>query len=301
METLKYVLRSIEKHCPWYNKIYLITKGYHPEWLNIDHPKIELISEEDLFIDKSHLPIFSSVAIEMNLVNLKQLSEKFVYLNDDMIIMRELNSSRFFIDNKPVDFLSHGFMRRGKVFELFKERDTWIHSLNNTLKLINHKFSPISLEKKYLYHRSYSLRDKFSNFLLQNFYKKFLWLSHWHHPQPFLKSTLNDVYHTFQSEMMQCSQNKFRDKSDLNQYIYRYWQLAKGNFYPCKHNDGMISNLDTLEILETLISNIESNKNTNFVCFNDSTLLSDSEYEKVKITLLTYLENRFPDKASFER
>ena len=34
--TLKYVLRSIEKNCPWYNKIYLVTCGHHPEWLDIN-------------------------------------------------------------------------------------------------------------------------------------------------------------------------------------------------------------------------------------------------------------------------
>ncbi|HIP44142.1 MAG TPA: glycosyl transferase, partial [Sulfurospirillum arcachonense] len=28
MHTLKYVLRSIEKHCPWYHQIYIITTGH---------------------------------------------------------------------------------------------------------------------------------------------------------------------------------------------------------------------------------------------------------------------------------
>ncbi|EJD6379134.1 Stealth CR1 domain-containing protein, partial [Providencia rettgeri] len=41
LETLKYVLRSIEFNCPWYNKIYLITEGHIPEWLNLDSEKID--------------------------------------------------------------------------------------------------------------------------------------------------------------------------------------------------------------------------------------------------------------------
>lgn len=300
METLKYVLRSIEKNCPWYHKIYLITKGYHPEWLNINHPKIQLITEDELFIDKSHLPVFNSVAIEMNLSNIKNISEKFIYLNDDMIIMKKLEPNRFFIDNKPVDFLAHGFLARNTFFSLFRKKDTWISSLNNTLKLINDHFSPIVLKKEYLYHESYSFVDKISNFLLINMYKKFLWISHWHHPQPFLKSTLDEVFLTFKDEMMESSQNKFRDHNDLNQYMYRYWQLAKGSFYPFKHNDALISNLDSFDILEKLIQKLKINTHVNFVCFNDSTHAEDKEYEKIKTHLINYLEIVFPDKASFE-
>ena len=301
METLKYVLRSIERNCPWYNKIYLITKGYYPEWLNIDHPKIELITEEELFIDKSHLPVFSSVAIEMNLTNLKGLSEHFVYLNDDMIIMNKLDPNRFFIDGKPVDFLSHGVMPRNGLFELLKKRDSWVHSLNNTLELINLKFKPFTLENKYLFHSSYSFLDRVNNFLLSNVYKKILWLGHWHHPQPYLKSIIDEVYSEFEDEMMQCSQNRFRDNSDLNQYIYRYWHLAKGKFHPYKHNDALISNLDSIQVLENLIIDIKSRENISFVCFNDSIYLTDEEYEEIKKILINYLENIFPKKANFER
>ena len=300
METLKYVLRSIETNCPWYNKIYLITKGYSPDWLNIDHPNIVLVREDELFIDKSHLPVFSSVAIEMNLSNIPNLSEQFVYLNDDMAIMRKINPERFFIEGKPVDFLSHSFISRNKIFGLFKTRDTWIHSLNNTLALINKKFQPIQLPKQYLYHKSYPLGNKINNFFLDKIFKKFIWIEHWHHPQPYLKKTIDDVYHTFKPELMKCSQNRFRDNSDLNQYIYRYWQLAQGLFHPYKHNDALVSNLDSINILDTLLEEIQNNTNINFVCFNDSTALSDTEYDKVKTKLITYLENYFPEKSSFE-
>lgn len=300
METLKYVLRSIEKNCPWYHKIYIITKGYYPDWLDVEHPKIVLVREDELFIDKSHLPVFSSVAIEMNLSNIPDLSEQFVYLNDDMVIMNKITAERFFIKGKPVDFLSHSFIPRNKIFGMFKTRDTWIYSLNNTLALINSKFSPLHLNKNALYHSSYPMRTKINNFLLNNIFKKFIWLEHWHHPQPFLKQTLHDVYDTFKPELTACSKNKFRDKSDLNQYIYRYWQFVKGHFYPYQHNDAIVSNLDSLAILDTLIMKIENQKNINFVCFNDSTKLSDEEYKKVKTKLTAYLESCFPTEANFE-
>ena len=300
MGTLRYVLRSIEKNCPWFNKIYLITEGHYPSWLNIEHEKIVLVTHDELYFDKSHLPIFSSSSIEMNLANLKDLSEKFVYLNDDTVIIREIEPTRFFKDGKPVDFLSHGWIPRNKLFGKLRRMDAWVHSINNNLSLINKKFAPINLKNDYLYHPSYGIKTKISNFLLKNVYKKFIWLEHWHHPIPYLKSTLQEVYNEFKNEMMQCSKNRFRSNNDLTQYIYRYWQLASGEFYPYKYNDGLIANIDSIKTLEKLIARVENEKNINFVCFNDDLNLTDDEFEKVTIILKSFLDEYFPNKASFE-
>ena len=301
MDTLKYALRAIETHCPWYHKIYLITEGHAPSWLNLSHEKITLVTHKELFIDTSHLPVFNSSAIEMNLANLQGLSEKFVYMNDDFIIFNPVTQSRFFKEGKPVDFFSHHFLPRGRLFELLKGRDTWIHSLNNNLSLLNREFAPIKPEKKYLFHPSYSLTDKANNFLLRYLFQRLIWINHWHHPQPMLKQTLHDVYNTFSDAIMQCSMNKFRSKQDLTQYIYRYWQLIKGNFYPYKHYDGLVANLDSLTILEEMIETLETDQSIRFVCFNDSVDLSDEAYRKVKERLVSFLKKRFPQKASFER
>ena len=301
MGTLKYVLRSIEQNCPWYHKIYIITTGHYPNWLDVKHEKIVLVTHQELYIDKTHLPVFSSSSIEMNLVNIKGLSEKFVYLNDDTVIIKKLDKSRFFLENKPVDFLSHGWIPRGRFFEKLKGRDTWIHSLNNNLKLVNKYVNPLSIEKRNLYHESYGFKVKVSNFLLEKVYKKLFWLEHWHHPMPYLRSTLEEVYDEFKDEMMTCSSNRFRANNDLTQYIYRYWQLAKGDFSPYKYNDGYDADIVSFEYLENSIIEIEANLNINFVCFNDQMMnIEDEEFIQTKELLIQYLENKFPQKASFE-
>jgi len=300
MGTLRYVLRSIEKNFPEYNKIYLITEGHYPQWININHPKIELITHENLYFDKSHLPVFSSSSIEMNLANIKSLSDQFVYLNDDTIIIRPTKGERFFRDSLPVDFISHGWMSRNKMFEKIRGRDTWVHSLNNNLKLINYKLDFAQLNKKHLYHKTYHLRTKISNFLMKCFYKKFFWLEHWHHPQPYLKSTLMEAYSLFSQEMMNCSKNRFRADNDLTQYLYRYLHLVKGEFTPFYHKDGYVANIKSEIMLDGMIRAIESNENINFVCFNDDISLSDEEFGKVKTKLIDYLESKLFQKASFE-
>ena len=299
--TLKYVLRSIEKNCPWFNKIYLITIGHTPKWLNVNHPKIKLITHEELFIDKDVLPVFNSNAIEMNLVNIKDLSENFIYLNDDMIIWKPLEINRFFINKKPVDFFHHDWVPRSKLFQLLKGRDIWVDALNNNIKLINDTFFTSSMNRKQYYHDSYSIKNKLSNFLYRSIYKKLFWINHWHHPQPYSRNTLNKVYATFSKVMMDTASHKFRSSRDITPYLYRYWHLTKGDFEPYNHNDGYVAKISSLEYLHRVIKEINQDQTINFVCFNDQmNNISQNEFEQVTIVLEKYLNDIFPNKASFE-
>jgi len=301
MHTLKYVLRSIEKHCPWYNKIYLISTGHYPKWLNLSHPKIDLITHEELFIDKSNLPVFNSHAIEMNLANIPQLSENFIYLNDDTLIWKELKRDRFFKNGKVVDFFHHGWIPRNKVFTFFKGKDTWVDALNNNLELLNNTVVPKQLSTEQLYHPSYGIKHKISNYLFQNVYKDLFWINHWHHPQPYKKETIQKVFEIYKDKMLEVSTHKFRSSSDITPYLYRYWHLLTGDFEPYFHNDGHVVKASSLADLEHSIEKIEENNTINFICFNDQAKnISDKEFIKLSEGLSLYLEEKFPHKASFE-
>ena len=155
------------------------------------------------------------------------------------------------------------------------------------------------LDNKLLYHKSYSTFNKMSNFLLKNVYRKYFWFEHWHHPIPYVNSTLQEVKKYCSDEMQRCSSNKFRHNTDLTQYLYRYWRLAKGDFYPYKYDDGIETNILTLEDLHNAIRDCEK-LHPKFVCFNDSPSLSDSEYVQIRNETLIFFDKRFPEKASFE-
>ena len=45
---LKYWFRGVEKFTPWVRKVHFVTSGQQPDWLNVDHPKLNLVSHEDL-------------------------------------------------------------------------------------------------------------------------------------------------------------------------------------------------------------------------------------------------------------
>ena len=77
--TLKYWFRAVEKFAPWVNKIYFVTCGHVPSWLNLDAEKLVHVKHSD-YIPEEYLPTFSSHPIELNINRIKGLSEHFVYL-----------------------------------------------------------------------------------------------------------------------------------------------------------------------------------------------------------------------------
>jgi hypothetical protein len=85
-EELRFSLRSLVKNAPWIRHIYVVTDNQIPYWLNLDTAKLTVVSHEDIFMNKSHLPVFSSPAIEANLHRIPGLSKKFIYFNDDVFL-----------------------------------------------------------------------------------------------------------------------------------------------------------------------------------------------------------------------
>lgn len=85
-EELRYSLRSLIKNAPWIRHIYLVTDNQIPYWLNLESSKLTVLSHENIFANKSHLPVFSSPAIEANLHNIPGISKKFIYFNDDVFL-----------------------------------------------------------------------------------------------------------------------------------------------------------------------------------------------------------------------
>lgn len=101
MGTLRYWFRGVEKFAPWVNKVYFVTCGQRPNWLNTANPKLVCVRHDE-FIPEKYLPTFSSHTIEFNLHRIPGLSEQFVYFNDDMFLIRETYRKDFFVDRKSV-------------------------------------------------------------------------------------------------------------------------------------------------------------------------------------------------------
>lgn len=97
-DELRYVLRSIYYYAPYVRKIFLVTDRQCPDWLDTEDSSIELVDHTDI-IDKKYLPTFNSDAIESCLWKIPDLSEKFLYFNDDVLLMGPTNREVFFTHN----------------------------------------------------------------------------------------------------------------------------------------------------------------------------------------------------------
>ncbi|XP_017890690.1 N-acetylglucosamine-1-phosphotransferase subunits alpha/beta [Ceratina calcarata] len=89
-DELKYSLRSLEMYAPWIRHVYIVTNGQIPSWLDMDNPRVTLITHEDIFLNKSDLPTFSSPAIESHIHRIPGISDKFLYFNDDVMLGAEV-------------------------------------------------------------------------------------------------------------------------------------------------------------------------------------------------------------------
>ncbi|SMX89786.1 stealth family protein [Brevibacterium antiquum] len=96
-DELKYSLRSVEYFAPWFRRIYIVTSGQVPSWLNLDHPKIRMISHSDIYDAADHLPTFNSNSIISRLHHIPDLSEHYVYLNDDVMLGKPVRPQDFFL------------------------------------------------------------------------------------------------------------------------------------------------------------------------------------------------------------
>ncbi len=298
--TLLYVFRGIEKFMPWVHRIHLLTYGHVPEWLDLQAEKLHVVKHTDFYLDPQCLPTFNSQSIEMNLLGIEGLAERFIYFNDDTLVLKETPETRFFQDGKPLDFIIQGIPRQGFLYKFLISNDSYVYTMANNLCLINERFSKKRLLKEnpsLFYNPRYSWRSRLLNRFF-NLFPKYYWFSNYHFQQPYLKSNLQETYALYKKEMDLTSSSRFRNRHDVNQYLYRYVCLAKGEFVPYEPND-------TYSLVLSTYKNFCRNKDkiyrARFFCPNDSPRISETDYMKTRQELTGILDEILPEKSSFEK
>lgn len=95
-DELKYSLRSLQMFAPWFRKIFIVTAGQVPAWLDTSDPRIVVVDHRDIYPAGEYLPTFNSNSIISRLHHIDGLSEHYVYINDDVFFGRDLGPERFF-------------------------------------------------------------------------------------------------------------------------------------------------------------------------------------------------------------
>lgn len=299
-DTLRYVFRSIEFNMPWVRTVHFLTWGHLPEWLNTAHPQLRIHKHSDFFSKDSVLPMFSANPIEMNLMNIEGLAERFIYFNDDTLVVKPVNPDRFFVGELPVDSLVWDFPRGGWLYDHIRIKDTYADICRNSIHLI---LSSISLERvkrgknEFLYHHSYPLADRMRNRFF-NAIGLHEWIKVNHHPQAHTLSNLKTCQELFGEAMRITTQNRFRANTDVNQYLYRNYALLSGNFYPYFHGDSFCFVLSSVEHYNKTRHNLSEKA---LVCMNDSPFLKEAEYPLLKQLVTSDLRECLPLKSNFEK
>ena len=298
IETLKYLLRSMEKYAPWSGNIHLVVDQQVPCWLRLDHPKLRIINHEEFFADLQDLPTFNSHAIQINLGNISGLSEHFVLFDDDFLLTSDVKETDFFQNGLPVDFIS--IVRKHNYFNYSWDHNIALAQHRLHQNILNTKRFCLSGFKQ-IFNSRYGLRLCVRNLFNLLSSPRTFGFNIRHYPIPYLKSTLLEVKALLPREWVATSKSRFRKTDNLIHWSFRDYQLANLLFCPSsepKYLDLYLSN--DLSASEEIIDRLQSFSGP-FTCIHTLPDFEFSENGEVILGLLIKgLDTKFPQHSSFE-
>lgn len=288
-DNLRYWFRSVEKCTPWVRKIHFVTCGHLPPWLKEDNPRLHIVKHSD-YMPAEALPTFSCNPLELNMHRIPDLAEHFVYFNDDMFVLREIPRTFFFNEcGYPCD--------RAIQTALQPDGSSLFGMRSADVSLINRHFSKRACWRqnwrKYLsFHYG---RELYRNVALFP-WEKFTGFYDDHLPIAYRKETLKNVWSEEFDYLQSMNGRRFRQKDDLTNWVFRYWQYAQGTFAPCAPR-GKFIELSAAGSAAVAAAQISAARDP-MVCLNDS---DPVDFESAKATLISAFEKLFPEKSSFEK
>ena len=294
--TFKYWFRAVETYAPWVHKVFLVTNGKFPDWINKECPKLELVEHAD-YIPQELLPTFNSGVIELFINKIKGLSEYFVFFNDDFYLNAPVKPDYFFKNGLPCDNNKESYFN----VPIYTKEDRFgiaIIMLTDLAFLNRHfnRWNTVRQSPRRWFGPHLGLKGLLMSCMLAK-QRLFIGFTNFHIEQAFLKSTIDEIWNE-EGAFMYETCTRFRTDVSINQYLFRYWQFATNKFYPKKKSRKFFFLGD-----KTVIKDIEQTmikEKCKSFCLNDSAFCSDEDYEYLKTNLQLLFEKKLPNKSSFE-
>jgi len=266
-DELKYSLRSVQKNVPWVNKIFIITDNQKPDWLNLNNEKIRIVDHKDI-LPEEILPTYNACTIENAIPNIKELSEYFIYANDDMFFWNPVGPEFFFEGDKPVCRVDKRLYPGKKYKHLYGSMIFMAYSL---------------------------VKEKFG--------ANFPYFPH-HNADSYKKSLFLECLDEFKKESETTMKNRFREINNLERMIVTYYSLYKNEavlrkigISPIKRFlAGVSPDSEYFDMHPSNVKKIAKSK-AKLMCINDSRKSTDAARAKVK----ALLEAKFPEKSEYEK
>ena len=244
---------SIVKYAPFIRKIFIVTDKQRPNLDSIKHlvtlDKVEIIDHEEIFREnKDCLPTFNIRSIDALLFKIKNLSDKFIYFNDDMFLVKETSQEDWFINNKAV------------------LTGVWAKTYNKqVIKTISHRI------KKFLNVRPSfnAAQSKAANIV--GFHDRYFKSYHCGRPQ--IKSVIKSFYDTNPERLKNQIRYKFRDGRQYMPYSLCWHLLIKKNLYVESSTNRLVeitkSKILSAKKLENILIGIDSKADVKFLNIQD--------------------------------
>lgn len=287
-DNLHYWFRCVEKFAPWVRKIHFVTCGHVPQWLKLEHPKLNFVKHSD-YMAAEYLPTFSANPIELNLHRIEGLSEKFVFFNDDMFLIAPMKEEDFFVNGLP----------RG--YAVLNPPTADKHGIAtiimNDLGVIAEHFDFKTQFKAHLskwFHPAYGLQNLRTCLLLP--WRRYVGFLDLHLPSSFLKSTFEAVWKEEEDLLKKVSSHRFRSDSDVNQWVMSYWQIATGRFVPGSPKIGKAFYLsgDVSGVVDII-----KNQKMKMICLNDSEKVAN--IDTIRRQIAEAFDCIVGEKSTFEK
>ena len=273
-DELKISLRCVEKYMPWINKIFIVTDNQIPKWLDTTNPKIQVVFHKD-FMPEEILPTFNSASIEMYLHKIPNLSEHFIYANDDMFINQKLTPDFFFTkEGMPVIRMQKSICKK------LAEKSVYSYTILKMQELIKQEYGIF-----------YDLEPH-------------------HNLDTYTKSICSGCENKFEY----VTNNKFREKNDTQRSLISFYALATGQAklkviprtdFHLPFGTTLFNKLTGRYGVDSKYLGIEKSDlekrfyyvNPKLFCFNDNDRAAESD----RINAKRFLRKLMPEKSSFEK
>ncbi len=260
---LMYSIRSVKKFAPWIRNIFIVTDNQTPEWFKAGKG-IKIINQKDILPSDCNI-CFNSCAIETCLHKIPELSEYFLYANDDMFFWDEVKPEYFFTpEGKPI-------YRFGKRILNKKYKHMYGHTIHRAYQLIKTRCGNCV---KYFPH---------------------------HGIDPYRKSYIEECIENFREEFNKTSHQTFRSFDDIQRVIFSYYAIEMKGAKAVLPKDlfsffGYTKETGYCECNKKNLLRI-GKFNTPLMCINGNRKTDD---EDLKL-MVEILENRFREKTEFEK
>lgn len=291
-DNLQYWFRGVEKYAPWVHKIYFVTWGHIPKWLNTNNPKLKIVKHSD-YLPTEYLPVFNCNPLEINLHRIKGLSNQFVYFNDDMFITKKV---------KPEDFFKNGLPCDCAILNVhcYSEAVQFHFGYERAVGIINKYFSFHEAIKKN-WTKWFSPKNGLKNLrtMILLGCPRFPGIWQHHGPFTFLKTTYEDLWDKEEEELLETTSHRFRHKLDITAATMKAWQLAKGTFIPRSVKDSKSFMIQKGQNTVYEVADAIQNQRYKMVTVNDGDM-TENEYLNSKEIIINAFEKILPEKSSFE-